>query len=168
MVSCSGRINRTDMCRNYFSRVLFSISLPLFSSLAWADQATNLFTGTEYLRQNAEQRGVIVTRSGLQYEILQSGHGATPGRRDRVVVHYRGTFIDGKEFDSSFKRNKPLEFRVDQVIKGWTEALMLMKEGDKWRLHIPYQLGYGNDGYGPIPPKSVLIFEIDLLEVKKR
>ena len=83
-------------------------------------------------------------------------------------MHYRGTFIDGKEFDSSFKRNKPLEFRADQVIKGWTEALMLMKEGDKWRLHIPYQLGYGNDGYGPIPPKSVLIFEVELLEVKKR
>ena len=141
MISCPGRINRTDMCRNYFSGVLFSISLLLFSSLAWADQATNLFTGTEYLRQNAEQGGVIVTRSGLQYEILQSGHGATPSRRDHVVVHYRGTFIDGKEFDSSFKRNKPLEFRADQVIKGWTEALMLMKEGDKWRLHIPYQLG---------------------------
>ena len=104
----------------------------------------------------------------MQYEILQSGDDATPSRRDRVVVHYRGTFINGTEFDSSFKRNKPLELPVDQVIKGWSEALMLMKEGDKWRLHIPYQLGYGNDGYGPIPPKSVLIFEVELLEVKKR
>jgi FKBP-type peptidyl-prolyl cis-trans isomerase len=156
------------MCRNYFSGVLFSISLLLFSNLAWADQATNVFTGKEYLRQNAEQEGVIVTRSGLQYEILQSGDGATPSRRDRVVVHYRGTFINGTEFDSSFKRNKPLELPADQVIKGWSEALMLMKEGDKWRLHIPYQLGYGNDRYGPIPPKSVLIFEVELLEVKKR
>ncbi|HAK52940.1 MAG TPA: hypothetical protein DCM54_13705 [Gammaproteobacteria bacterium] len=165
MVSFSCQFIGTLMYRNY--RFFVFLSLLFFQNLALADQTDTPLTGKEYLKQNAEREGVIVTRSGLQYEILQSGDGATPRRRDRVVAHYRGTFIDGKEFDSSFKRNKPLEFRTDQVIKGWGEALMLMKEGDKWRLHIPYKLGYGKDGYGPIPPKSVLIFEVELLEVKR-
>ena len=167
MVSCPGSINRTDMCRNYFSRVLFSISLPLFSSLAWADQATNLFTGTEYLRQNAEQRGVIVTRSGLQYEILQSGHGATPSRRDRVVVHYRGTFIDGKEFDYTVPYRDPRKVGLAKAIPGWIEGLQLMKTGGKAKLVIPPHLGYGRKGKKlSIPGCAVLVFEIELIGIE--
>lgn len=129
---------------------------------------TTPMTGKAYLAYNAAREGVTVLRSGLQYEVLKSGEGATPRRRDSVLTHYRGWFIDGKEFDSSFKRNKPAEFPVSGVIPGWTEALLKMKEGDKWRLVIPYKLAYGRKGYGPIPAKSTLIFEMELLEVKKR
>ena len=125
-------------------------------------------TGKAYLAHNATREGVTILRSGLQYEVLKSGEGATPRRRDNVLTHYRGWFIDGKEFDSSYKRNKPAEFPVRGVIPGWTEALLKMKEGDKWRLVIPYKLAYGRKGYGPIPAKSTLIFEMELLEVKKR
>ena len=112
---------------------------------------------------------MITLDSGLMYKVLRKGDGKShPTADSPCSCHYKGTLIDGTKFDSSYDRGQPTEFAPNQVIKGWTEALMLMKEGDKWRLHIPYQLGYGNDGYGPIPPKSVLIFEVELLEVKKR
>ena len=105
--------------------------------------------------------------SGLQYEVLEEGDGATPGRRSTVVVHYRGTLIDGTEFDSSYSRGEPNRFRVNGVIPGWTEALQLMQTGDKWRLFIPADLAYGDRGAGPlIAPGSTLIFEVELLEVR--
>lgn len=143
------------------------VVIPLAAEEVGSDIAIPV-TGKAYLAYNATQEGVTTLKSGLQYKVLKSGKGATPRRRDNVLTHYRGWFIDGKEFDSSFKRNKPAEFPVSGVIPGWTEALLKMKEGDKWRLVIPYKLAYGRKGYGPIPAKSTLVFEMELLEVKKR
>ena len=123
-------------------------------------------TGVELLAQNAEKPGVIITPSGLQYEVLKSGKGRSPKRTDRVTVHYRGTLVDGREFDSSYKRGKPATFQLNRVIVGWTEALQLMQEGDKWRLYIPSKLGYGKRGAsGLIGPNETLIFEVELFKV---
>jgi FKBP-type peptidyl-prolyl cis-trans isomerase FklB len=122
--------------------------------------------GKSWLAENAGREGVVVTGSGLQYQVLQTGDGLSPGLTDKVVTHYVGSFVDGKVFDSSVERGRPAEFPVDGVIKGWTEALQLMKEGDKWQLYIPPELGYGAKGTGPIPGNTVLVFEIELLKVK--
>jgi len=109
---------------------------------------------------------VVTTQSGLQYEILASGSGKSPSASDSVTVHYRGTLTDGTEFDSSHKRGQPAVFPVNRVIPGWTEALQLMKEGDKWKLTIPPQLAYGERGAGKlIPPNSTLVFEVELIKV---
>jgi FKBP-type peptidyl-prolyl cis-trans isomerase FkpA len=109
---------------------------------------------------------VVTTASGLQYEVLASGSGAQPGPTDTVTVHYRGTLVDGTEFDSSHKRGQPSQFPVNRVIPGWTEALQLMKEGDKWKLTIPPNLAYGERGAGAlIPPNSTLVFEVELIKV---
>ena len=119
-----------------------------------------------FLAENATREGVKTLPSGLQYKIINSGSGATPGATDRVTVHYRGTLIDGTEFDSSYSRNKPASFGVNRVVAGWTEALQLMQEGDKWQLFIPPKLGYAERGAGrKIPPNSALIFEVELLAV---
>ena len=107
----------------------------------------------------------IVTASGLRYEILESGDGATPGPTDLVTAHYHGTFKDGRVFDSSVDRNEPIQLPVNGVIAGWTEALQMMKEGDKWRLTVPPELGYGAAGVGPIPGNTTLIFEVELIKV---
>ncbi|MDM3870869.1 FKBP-type peptidyl-prolyl cis-trans isomerase [Porticoccus sp. W117] len=125
----------------------------------------NLVTGQAFLAENAGKDGVITTDSGLQYKVLASGEGATPGAADTVEVHYRGTLLDGTEFDSSIKRGVPASFQVNQVIPGWTEALQLMKEGDKWQLSIPSELAYGPGGTGNIPPNAVLQFDVELLKV---
>ena len=109
---------------------------------------------------------LITTDSGLQYEILASGSGATPGPTDTVSAHYHGTFEDGKVFDSSVDRGEPIDLPVDGVIAGRTEALQLMKEGDKWRLIVPPELGYGSNGVGPIPGNTTLVFEVELLVVR--
>ena len=122
--------------------------------------------GQAFLSENANRSGITVTDSGLQYEIIESGDGKTPTRTDTVVTHYAGRFIDGSEFDSSIKRGQPATFPVSGVIAGWTEALQLMQEGDKWRLYIPSELGYGEQTRGPIPGNSTLIFDIELIEVK--
>ena len=124
------------------------------------------FPAYEFLAQNAEKEGVIVRPSGLQYKVIREGTGATPGIRDRVTVNYRGTLIDGTEFDSSYQRGEPATFRVNRVIKGWTEALTLMQEGAKWELFIPPELAYGEQGTGQlIGPYETLIFEVELLKV---
>ena len=105
--------------------------------------------------------------SGLQYKVIKEGDGKTPTLTDTVSTHYRGTLLDGSEFDSSYKRNKPAEFPVSGVIKGWTEALQLMKEGSKWTLYVPPKLAYGERGFPPvIGPNETLIFEIELLKVR--
>ena len=122
--------------------------------------------GETFLAENANKEGVVVTASGLQYEIIETGSGKTPSATSTVVTHYAGTFLDGSEFDSSIKRGEPLSFPIDGVIAGCTEALMLMQEGDKWRLFVPSDLAYGPSGIGPIPPHSTLIFEVQLIEVK--
>ena len=124
--------------------------------------------GEAYLYINARKPGVQVTESGLQFEILEQGDGRSPSLTSTVVTHYHGTFTSGEVFDSSVERGEPAEFPVNRVIKGWTEALQMMKEGDKWRLVIPSALAYGERGAGggKIPPNSVLVFEVELLEVK--
>jgi FKBP-type peptidyl-prolyl cis-trans isomerase FklB len=127
----------------------------------------NLAAGTAFLETNKEKEGVKVLPSGLQYKIITEGTGNTPTANDKVKTHYRGTLIDGTEFDSSYKRNRPAEFTVTGVIKGWTEALQLMKEGGKWELYIPADLAYGERGRPGIPPNSTLVFEIELLEIVK-
>jgi len=121
--------------------------------------------GVDYLKTNAERPGVVVLPSGLQYEVLAQGEGATPTREDQVRTHYHGTLIDGSVFDSSYERGQPAEFPVGGVIAGWTEALQLMPAGSKWRLHVPSELAYGAQGVGGIPPHSVLVFDVELLEV---
>jgi len=124
----------------------------------------NAAKGSAFLQNNATQDGVTTLPSGLQYKILRAGEGATPGPRDHVTVHYRGTTIDGREFDSSYARNNPMIFQVNRVIPGWTEALQLMKKGAKWQLFIPEKLAYGARGAGDaIGPKETLIFEVELL-----
>ena len=121
-----------------------------------------------YLEANKKKQGVKVTKSGLQYEILKAGTGDVPKATDTVKVHYRGTLINGTEFDSSYSRGKPAEFPVNGVIKGWTEALQLMKTGAKWKLVIPSDLAYGPRGAGGlIGPNATLVFEVELLEIVK-
>jgi len=126
----------------------------------------NLAAGKAFLEENATKEGVKVLSSGLQYKVLTEGTGLTPSATDRVKVNYRGTFIDGTEFDSSYKRGQPAEFAANRVITGWTEALQLMKEGAKWQLFIPANLAYGAQGRPPtMPPNSALIFEVELIEI---
>ena len=121
--------------------------------------------GRDYLASNAQREGVVVLPSGLQYEVLVTGEGAKPGRDDHVRTHYHGTLIDGTVFDSSYERGQPAEFPVGGVIAGWVEALQLMGTGSKWRLHVPSELAYGAQGVGSIPPHSVLVFDVELLDI---
>ncbi len=124
--------------------------------------------GVAYLAENGAKEGVITTESGLQYEILKSGNGAKPTTNDQVTVHYHGMLTDGTVFDSSVDRGEPATFGVTQVIKGWTEALQLMSIGDKWKLTIPSNLAYGDQGAGGmIGPGATLVFEVELLGINK-
>ncbi len=126
----------------------------------------NAARGILFLKSNAEQQSVITRSSGLQYKILKAGTGAMPTQQSNVTVHYRGTTIDGHEFDSSYARGTPMIFQTNRVIAGWTEALQLMKEGAKWQLFIPEKLAYGERGAGDaIGPRETLIFEVKLLKV---
>lgn len=126
----------------------------------------NQAAATAYLAENATKEGVVVTDSGLQYEILEAGEGPKPGPEDTVEVHYRGTLVDGTEFDSSYSRGETVSFGVGQVIPGWTEALQLMPVGSKWKLAIPPELGYGAGGAGQmIGPNAALVFEVELIAI---
>lgn len=118
-----------------------------------------------FLLENKERKEVVATDSGLQYEILEPGGGAKPGAEDSVTVHYRGTLLDGTEFDSSYARNEPVVFQANQVIPGWSEALSLMHQGAKWKLFVPPDLAYGDRGVDKVQPGSLLIFEVELLDV---
>ena len=128
----------------------------------------NLVKATEFLEKNKKQQGVVALPSGLQYQVIKPGTGASPKADSTVTVHYEGKLIDGKVFDSSIKGGQPATFPVNKVIPGWTEALTRMKVGDKWKLFIPPNLAYGEQGApgGVIPPNSALIFEVELLEIK--
>lgn len=124
-------------------------------------------SGAAFLAANKAKSGVTTTASGLQYEVMAPGEGDSPTDGDVVKVHYKGTLIDGTVFDSSIDRKEPAEFPLGQIIKGWDEALKLMKPKAKWKLTIPPELAYGDRGAGPIPPNSVLVFEVELLDIKK-
>lgn len=127
---------------------------------------TAIAEGKVYLEQNAKRDGVTQTKSGLQYEILTEGTGKSPKATDTVRCHYEGRLLDGTVFDSSYKRGEPADFGLNQVIPGWTEGVQLMKEGAKFRFHIPYLLAYGERGAGAqIPPYSTLIFDVELIKV---
>ncbi|BBH44266.1 FKBP-type peptidyl-prolyl cis-trans isomerase [Pseudomonas sp. KU43P] len=121
--------------------------------------------GKEFLVENAKRDGITTLASGLQFEVLTAGEGAKPTRESNVRTHYHGTLIDGTVFDSSYDRGQPAEFPVGGVIAGWTEALQLMNAGSKWRLYVPSELAYGAQGVGSIPPHSVLVFDVELLDV---
>lgn len=125
----------------------------------------NLNMGKEFLAENADRQGVVVTDSGLQILEIQAGSGAFPRVSDRVLVHYEGRLISGRVFDSSRQRGQPAEFGLQQVIAGWTEGLQLMKAGGAYRLFVPSELAYGPGGTGNIPPNAVLIFDVELLEI---
>ena len=146
-----------------FTRILLALTLTSLPLMA----VTPAQKGETFLQENAKKEGVKTLPSGLQYKSVKQGDGKSPKATDTVSVHYRGTLIDGTEFDSSYKRNEPAEFPVNRVIKGWTEALQLMKEGDKWMLYIPSALAYGERGAGGlIGPNEALVFEVELLKVK--
>jgi FKBP-type peptidyl-prolyl cis-trans isomerase FklB len=130
--------------------------------------ADNKIAGEKFLEENKTKEGVQTTASGLQYKILTQGKGATPTAESTVKVHYKGTLIDGTEFDSSLKRSEPAIFRADQVIKGWTEALSIMPVGSKWELYIPQELAYGSKDSDQIKPFSTLVFEVELLGIEKK
>ena len=120
----------------------------------------------KFLQDNAAKEGVVTLPSGLQYLVLNPGDGAKPGPTTMVTVHYEGSLVNGKVFDSSYKRGKPATFGVHQVIRGWTEALQLMPVGSKWRLFIPAEVGYGARGAGgSIPPNATLVFDVELLSI---
>jgi FKBP-type peptidyl-prolyl cis-trans isomerase FklB len=138
------------------------------AELAKTQAEKNQKEGATFLAQNKTQQGVRTLPSGLQYKVLKAGTGKTPKDTDMVTANYRGTLIDGTEFDSSYKRGEPAQFPVNRVIAGWTEALKMMKVGDKWQLFIPAELAYGANprAGGPIGPNATLIFEIELLDVQ--
>lgn len=127
----------------------------------------NVEAGEKFLAQNKKNAAVKTTASGLQYEVLKQGTGVRPAATDTVVVNYKGTLIDGTEFDNSYKRGEPISFPLNGVIRGWTEGLQLMPAGSLYKFYIPHQLGYGLNDQGPIPGGSVLVFEVELLQVKK-
>ncbi len=137
-----------------------------FAKLQEAVDKKNKEIGEGFLAENGKQEGVITTASGLQYIIIQEGDGPKPKETDTVRCHYEGRLIDGTVFDSSYRRNQPAEFPVNQVITGWVEALQLMPVGSKWRLFIPSELAYGEHGAGDvIRPHSALIFDVELLQI---
>ena len=127
---------------------------------------TNHKAAAKFLADNGKKPGVVTTASGLQYKVLAAGSGDSPKRTDEVTVNYRGTLLDGTEFDSSYKRGEPANFRVDRVIPGWTEALQLMKPGGKMQLYVPPQLAYDTHSRPPIPPGALLLFDVELIGVK--
>lgn len=139
-----------------------------FGKLMAGKSQGNIDAGEKFLAENKKRPGVITTASGLQYEVEKEGTGIKPTAADTFVCHYRGTLLDGTEFDASYNRNQPLTMPVSDVIKGWTEGLQLMSVGSKYKFYIPYSLGYGTQTNGPIPGGSMLIFDVELLDVKKK
>jgi FKBP-type peptidyl-prolyl cis-trans isomerase len=153
----SGKV-MTDADRENISKML--------KSLLAAQGDANHRAATKFLAENAKKPDVVTTTSGLQYKVLSAGSGASPKATDEVTVNYRGTLLDGTEFDNSYKRGEPATFPVSRVIPGWTEALQLMKPGAKYQLFIPPQLAYDMKSRPPIPPGSMLLFDVELLSVK--
>ena len=145
----------------------FAVAATLLIPTFLMAQSSNLEQGQAFLAANASKTGVHTTPRGLQYKIITEGHGKSPKATDSVLVNYRGTTIDGTEFDSSYKRNEPISFPLNGVIPGWTEGVQLIKEGGKIQLYIPSNLAYGSRGAGGvIAPDSTLVFDIELLKVQ--
>jgi FKBP-type peptidyl-prolyl cis-trans isomerase FklB len=167
-VSCLSLVSATVMASeaNAAGRTNLAASIPGDQMLT--ESQKNLKAGEAFLKQNQTKPGVVTLPDGLQYKIVTQGTGAKPTLNDTVTVHYAGTLIDGTEFDSSYKRNEPATFPVAGVIPGWTEALQLMPAGSTWELYIPANLAYGIQGAPPvIGPNQVLVFKVQLLDVKK-
>ena len=165
-------VGLTDAFRGHASRVSqedMSASFKVIREIMQAEQAAKAEAaageGRAFLAENAKRAGVVTVESGLQYEVLTAGDGAKPTRDSTVRTHYHGTLTDGSVFDSSYDRGQPAEFPVGGVIAGWTEALQLMGTGSKWRLYVPSELAYGGQAVGSIPPHSVLVFDVELLEI---
>lgn len=152
-------VMKSDSALYYFNRKITALKEPQ------AAEARKV--GEDFLKKNAQQKGVKVLPSGLQYKVLEKGKGPVPGKNDTCTVKYEGRLIDGTVFDSSYKRNpQTIDFTPSQVIKGWTEALTMMPVGSKWQIFIPENLAYGERGAGDIPPYSTLIFEVELVSIK--
>ncbi|CAI3789833.1 FKBP-type 22 kDa peptidyl-prolyl cis-trans isomerase [Pseudomonas sp. MM227] len=165
-------VGLTDAFRGHESRVSeeeLNASFKVIRDIMQAEQQAKAEAaageGKAYLAENAKRAEITSTASGLQYEVLSTGEGSKPAGDSTVRVHYHGTLTDGTVFDSSYSRGEPAEFPVNGVIAGWTEALQLMPAGSKWRVHVPSELAYGAQGVGSIPPHSVLVFDVELLEV---
>ncbi|BDX04576.1 peptidyl-prolyl cis-trans isomerase [Planctobacterium marinum] len=138
------------------------------TEMAAAEGQKNLEAGLAYLEENKKREGVMVTESGIQYEVLTEGEGEKPAAEDTVKVHYHGTLIDGTVFDSSYDRGEPATFPLNRVIKGWTEGVQLMNVGSKYRFHIPSELAYGSRATGKITPNSTLVFDVELLSIESK
>ena len=173
-------LNKTDFLAGFIAAVKGNAAFTLDSARVYVEKhadaikakalesryGENKAAGEAFLAENAKKEGVVTTASGLQYKVIKEGKGEVPTETSTVKVNYKGTLIDGTEFDSSYKRNEPTTFRANQVIKGWTEALTMMPVGSKWELYIPQELAYGaRETGGSIKPFSTLIFEVELLEV---
>jgi FKBP-type peptidyl-prolyl cis-trans isomerase FkpA len=143
------------------------VGITLISVVDAKTPQENKAAGTAFLTANAKKNNIVTTKSGLQYEIFTPGTGKTPSATDSVTVHYRGTKIDGQEFDSSYSRGEPATFPVNALIPGWTEGLQLMKEGGKYRFYIPSDLAYGESGGGSIDPNEALIFDVELIKIEQ-
>jgi len=161
----SGEVKLTEKDIQSVMKALDELSRGKQAELAKVDAEKAIAVGKEFLAANASKEGVVTTESGLQYSVMQQGSGAKPTAEDTVTVHYKGTLIDGTEFDSSYKRNEPAQFPLKNVIKGWTEGLQLMSVGSKFKFTIPSELAYGARATGEISANSTLIFEVELLEV---
>jgi FKBP-type peptidyl-prolyl cis-trans isomerase len=149
------------------SRLPQTLMAALVAALLVCGGAAQANPQLDYLQANAQKEGVQTTSTGLQYKVVRPGTGKSPNATDQVQVHYRGTLIDGTQFDSSYDRGQPAQFPLNRVIPGWTEGLQLMKEGAKYEFVIPSNLGYGTMGSGStIPPGATLIFEVELLKVQ--
>lgn len=146
-------------CNNVMNKVM--------TDMQQSKSKPNIEKGEAFLRQNKTRAGVKTTASGLQYEVVTEGTGIRPAATDSVTCNYRGTLIDGTEFDNSYTRGAPITFPLNRVIPGWTEGLQLMTVGSKYKLYIPYTLAYGPSDNGPIPGGSALVFDVELLDVKK-
>lgn len=133
-----------------------------------AAAATNATEGDKFLLENRAKEGIVVTESGLQYQVVELGTGPKPAATDNVKVHYRGTLLNGEEFDSSYARGEPITFQLDQVIPGWTEGVQLMPVGSKYKFFIPANLAYGEAGGGPIGPNATLIFDVELIGIEPK
>mmetsp|Transcript_55738 Transcript_55738/g.118568 ORF Transcript_55738/g.118568 Transcript_55738/m.118568 type:complete len:246 (-) Transcript_55738:231-968(-) len=156
------RSKRSTVLRHLLALSYVAYLLLSVSGVAATDEA-----GTKYLEEKSTEADVLTLPSGLRYKVLEKGGGFFhPTVDSKCVCHYAGTFIDGSEFDSSYSRGKPSTFAPNQVIKGWTEAMQLMVEGDKWELYIPSDLAYGSNGKGPIPADTALVFTIEMIEIQ--